>query len=113
VLDDWDDNSAVRILKNCRRAMGDSGKIVVLESLLPAFSEVSFESLLDLNIMNSKIARDHMEQCVYCGAATKLYLERRSYLPTNALRILKLAADRHFRNGLSNPGLPASQSLQG
>jgi hypothetical protein len=51
VLHDWDDESAVRILKNCRRAMDDSGKILVMESLLPASDEVSFASLLDLNML--------------------------------------------------------------
>jgi hypothetical protein len=31
--------------------MGDSGKILVLESILPASTEVSFASLLDLNML--------------------------------------------------------------
>jgi hypothetical protein len=51
VLHDWDDDSAVRILKNCRRAMDDSGKLLVIESLLPASNQVSFTSLLDLNML--------------------------------------------------------------
>jgi hypothetical protein len=51
VLHDWNDDSAVSILKNCRRAMGDSGKLLVIESLLPASNEVWFTSLLDLNML--------------------------------------------------------------
>jgi len=51
VLHDWDDDSAISILKNCRRAMGDSGKLLVIESLLPASNEASFASLLDLNML--------------------------------------------------------------
>lgn len=41
------------ILKNCRRAMADSGRLLVIESLLPASNEVWFASLLDLNLVMS------------------------------------------------------------
>jgi hypothetical protein len=51
VLHDWDDKSAVRILKNCRRAMDNSGKLLVIENLLPDSNDFPFPSLLDLNML--------------------------------------------------------------
>ena len=35
VLHNWDDRHAVRILRNCRRAMAAGGRLLVVESLLP------------------------------------------------------------------------------
>jgi hypothetical protein len=35
VIHDWDDEKAVRILANCRTAMGDSGSLLLVEALLP------------------------------------------------------------------------------
>ena len=61
VLHDWDDDSAVSILKNCRRAMGDSGILLVMESLLPSSNEVSFASLLDLNMLVMSGGRERTE----------------------------------------------------
>ncbi len=34
ILHDWDDEAAVRILTNCRAAMGDAGRLLVLELVL-------------------------------------------------------------------------------
>jgi len=35
VIHDWDDEAAVRILANCRRAMGQSNTLVLVEAVLP------------------------------------------------------------------------------
>ena len=51
VLHDWDDDSAIRILRNCRRAMHDNAKLLVIEVVLRAEREEPFESLLDLNML--------------------------------------------------------------
>jgi O-methyltransferase domain len=34
IIHDWDDEAAVRILKNCRRAMRDDGKLLVMDNVL-------------------------------------------------------------------------------
>ena len=36
ILHDWDDQSAVRILGNCRAAMGDAGRLLAIELVLPS-----------------------------------------------------------------------------
>nr|UYE91531.1 putative glycosyltransferase [Anoectochilus roxburghii] len=35
VLHDWDDEDSLRILKNCRKAIPENGKVIVVDSLLP------------------------------------------------------------------------------
>jgi len=35
VIHDWDDERAVRILRNCHRAMGPQGKLLIVEGVYP------------------------------------------------------------------------------
>jgi hypothetical protein len=35
ILHDWDDASCIRILQNCRSAIGDQGKLLVVEYIIP------------------------------------------------------------------------------
>jgi SAM-dependent methyltransferase len=35
VLHDWDDDAAIRILRSCRRAMSDTGTLLIAEAVLP------------------------------------------------------------------------------
>jgi hypothetical protein len=51
VLHDWSDDRAIRILKNCRRAMGSQAKLLVIEMVLPLLDDPAFGSLLDLNML--------------------------------------------------------------
>jgi hypothetical protein len=51
VLHDWNDEEAVRILKRCRHAMRQDGRVVVIEMLLGEMGEVGIAPLMDLNMM--------------------------------------------------------------
>ncbi len=55
VIHDWDDERCVTILKNCRRAMTEDAKVLVVEAVLPAKVEPSFTRLgvirNDLNML--------------------------------------------------------------
>jgi hypothetical protein len=51
ILHDWDDEQAVRILKNCQRAMRPGGRVVVIEMLLEEIGEPGWAPLSDLNMM--------------------------------------------------------------
>ena len=39
ILHDWDDESALRILANCRAAIGNAGRLLVIEMVLPSVDE--------------------------------------------------------------------------
>ena len=41
ILHDWDDESALRILQNCREAIGKAGRLLVIEMVLPSADEPS------------------------------------------------------------------------
>jgi hypothetical protein len=51
VLHDWNDEEAVRILKRCRQAMRQGGRVIVIEMLLGEMGEVGIAPLMDLNMM--------------------------------------------------------------
>lgn len=48
ILHDWDDERAVTILRNCRAAMREGGKILVVETVLPEGDAPSLGKLNDL-----------------------------------------------------------------
>jgi hypothetical protein len=45
---DWDDDRSVRILRNCRAALPDGGRLLLVENVLPPGNEPSFGKWLDL-----------------------------------------------------------------
>ena len=51
ILHDWDDERCVAILQQCRRAMPDHGKLLVVELVLPEGEEPFFGKWLDLHML--------------------------------------------------------------
>ena len=51
VVHDWDDERAGRILANCRASMARTGRVLVVECVVPEGDESSFSKLLDLNML--------------------------------------------------------------
>jgi SAM-dependent methyltransferase len=51
VIHDWPDEAAVTILKNCRRAIGENGKIVVIDRIVGAPNQESYALLVDLTVL--------------------------------------------------------------
>lgn len=51
IIHDWDDEEAVSILRNCRDAMGNAGKILVVETVIPSGNEPCFGKWLDLMML--------------------------------------------------------------
>jgi SAM-dependent methyltransferase len=52
VLHDWDDDRAVRILSNCRRAMAQEGRVLIVERLIPDDPAEALPVLLsDINML--------------------------------------------------------------
>jgi hypothetical protein len=48
IIHDWDDGRALKILQNCRRAMPDNGRLLLIELVVPPGNAPSFSKLLDL-----------------------------------------------------------------
>jgi SAM-dependent methyltransferase len=51
VLHNWDDDAAVTILRNCRRAMADGGRVIVIESIVPDDPCPSAAKIHDLEML--------------------------------------------------------------
>jgi hypothetical protein len=82
VIHDWNDEESIQILTNCRRAMGPSARLLVIEPIMPVRSEASphHETLaqLDLTMM------------VALGAKERTEAEIRELLSHAQLRALRL-----------------------
>jgi cyclopropane fatty-acyl-phospholipid synthase-like methyltransferase len=51
ILHDWNDDRSRTILENCRKAMKDNSKILIVEFLVPPANEFSPAKLLDIEMM--------------------------------------------------------------
>jgi O-methyltransferase domain/Dimerisation domain len=71
VIHDWDDNHAITILRNCRRAMTKQSRLLLVDMIVPETASASFSKLLDLNmlVMNGGRERTHAEFCALLEAA--------------------------------------------
>jgi hypothetical protein len=51
IIHDWDDKEAIAILKNCRGAIKEGGKVILIESVIPKGNEPSLAKFGDLVMM--------------------------------------------------------------
>lgn len=51
IIHDWDDDGAVSILRNCSRAMNPEGRVLLVETVIPAINEPCFGKWLDLMML--------------------------------------------------------------
>lgn len=48
IIHDWHDDKAGKILASCRRAIAPTGKLLIMEMILPGINEPGYAKLLDL-----------------------------------------------------------------
>jgi cyclopropane fatty-acyl-phospholipid synthase-like methyltransferase len=51
IVHDWDDERAITILKNCHRAMGEKGKLLLAECVIPPGNKTFSGKFRDLNML--------------------------------------------------------------
>jgi hypothetical protein len=51
ILHDWDDERSIAILKRCREAMVDQGRVLVIEQVIPPGNDPFIGKLLDMNML--------------------------------------------------------------
>ncbi len=61
VLHDWDDGDAVRILSTCRSALDRNGRVLIIESVVPAGNQPSFAKSQDMNMLINLGGRERTE----------------------------------------------------
>lgn len=63
VLHDWDDESCIRILRNCRSAMAPSGRVLIGDFILKPSNQPDFGRLVDLEMLVvAGVGRERTEQ---------------------------------------------------
>jgi SAM-dependent methyltransferase len=83
VLHNWGDRAAVRILRNCRRAMPAGGRVLVVESILPEHLRPSPVKLGDLEML-----------VFMAGGRERTRREYRSLLEAAGLRLTRVIPTR-------------------
>ena len=61
ILHDWSDEQCVAILRSCRRAIADGGRLLVVELVIPEGDEPSFGKWLDLHMMVCLTGKERTE----------------------------------------------------
>jgi hypothetical protein len=51
IIHDWDDERAATILRHCRHALSDGGRVLLIEAVMPAGDEPHFAKTLDLAML--------------------------------------------------------------
>ena len=51
ILHDWNDEQCVKILENCRAAMNEQGKVLVVDNVIPSGNGPSWGKLLDIQML--------------------------------------------------------------
>ncbi|HWW77501.1 MAG TPA: methyltransferase, partial [Pyrinomonadaceae bacterium] len=53
IIHDWDDERAALILKNINRAMGEQGRVLIVETIVPEGNGPHYSKVLDLEMLTS------------------------------------------------------------
>jgi O-methyltransferase domain len=51
ILHDWNDDQCVKILENCRAAMNEKGKVLVVDNVIPPGNDPNWGKLLDIQML--------------------------------------------------------------
>ncbi len=62
IIHDWDDEKAIRILQNVRRAMSDDGRLLLVEGVISPGNEPSFGKMLDLTMLTIPGGKERTEE---------------------------------------------------
>ena len=62
IIHDWDEQKATTILRNCRAAITDEGRLMLVEAVIPPGSEPHFGKFIDLNMLVMTGGRERTEQ---------------------------------------------------
>lgn len=62
IVHDWDDERALRILRNCRVGMGPQGAVLLVESVIPNHGQPSRAAMYDVNMMVMLTGRERTDE---------------------------------------------------
>jgi len=62
IIHDWEDEKALKILRNVHQAMGKGGRLLVVESVIPPGNDPCFGKLLDLTMLTIPGGKERTEK---------------------------------------------------
>ena len=62
IIHDWNDDKAIAILKNCRNQIDRTGKLILVDCVVPEGNEPHFSKFIDLNMMVMTGGRERTEK---------------------------------------------------
>lgn len=62
IIHDWDEEKCQTILTNCHQALPASGKLILVEAVVPSTSEPHFSKFIDLNMLVMTGGRERTEE---------------------------------------------------
>jgi hypothetical protein len=80
IIHDWNDEQCRTILRNCRKAVPPSGKLLLIESVIPPGNDPCFAKFLDLNML------------VIPGGMERTEAEYRELLASAGFRLTRVVA---------------------
>jgi hypothetical protein len=84
VLHDWDDESCLTILRNCRRAMVPGGRILVIDAVVPPGNEPHQAKAVDMMLMTGFPGRERTE-AEFAGLLAAAGLRMSRVVPTGTV----------------------------
>jgi hypothetical protein len=88
IVHDWTDEEAGRLLATIRRAIPDSGRLLIIDAVLPPGDAPHFGKLLDLTMMAMLTGRERSEDefaALLDGAALRLTQVAQMAAPTSLI----------------------------
>ncbi len=85
IVHDWDDDNAVRILKNCRRAMSKTSKLILLEFVVTEQQKTARQAMEDLFMLVVTGGRERTEE-QFRKLLAEAGLQLTSHIPTEGRR---------------------------
>jgi hypothetical protein len=82
IIHDWDDDRAAEILRNIRKVMPAHGKVLIVETIVPAGNEPHYSKVLDLSML------------VLPGGVERTSDEYRELLAASGLRLTRIVPTR-------------------
>ena len=83
ILHDWDDESCIRILKNCREAMLPGGRVAVVETIVGELSDPGPAALMDMNML-AAVPGQERSLTEYDALLSAAGLRRTGLFPTSS-----------------------------
>ena len=82
IIHDWDDESAVAILKSCRQAMPEHSRLLLVENVIPPGNDPHMGKMIDVNMM------------VMLGGRERIEPEYRALLEETGFKLSKIVPTR-------------------